>query len=153
MKELLLRNSQRARALDRPALERAARVLLDELLGLGSYQVAIHFVTAGRMAEMNWRFLSHEGSTDVITFDYRQGYGEAGSASEALDLAGEIFISVADAVAQGKAFQRPWEEELIRYMVHGVLHLRGYDDLETAPRRKMKAVENRLVKKLAERLA
>jgi probable rRNA maturation factor len=98
------------------------------------------------MEEMNRHYLGHEGSTDVITFDYRAGY--SGGESEGADLAGEIFISVADAVSQGEKFCRPWEEEVLRYMVHGVLHLRGYDDLEPVARKKMKAAENRLLKKL-----
>jgi probable rRNA maturation factor len=115
---------------------------LEDLLKLESYELAFHFIPPGRMATINQQYLDHEGSTDVITFDYREGYGSEAS------LAGEIFISIADAVAQAKTFQRPWEEEVVRYMVHGVLHLRGYNDLEPAARRKMKATENRLLGKL-----
>jgi probable rRNA maturation factor len=146
MKELLLRNTQRDRPLDRARLTVAARRLIEDLLRLKNYALAVHFVSARRMEEMNRHYLGHEGSTDVITFDYRAGY--SGGESEGADLAGEIFISVADAVSQGEKFRRPWEEEVLRYMVHGVLHLRGYDDLEPVARKKMKAAENRLLKKL-----
>lgn len=150
MKELLLRNTQRDRPLDRAALKTAARTLLEELLRLESYELAIHFVSARRMAELNQRFLGHEGSTDVITFDYRSGYDSP--ETEATDLSGEIYISVADAVKQGSEFGRPWAEEVLRYIVHGVLHLQGYDDLNPVARREMKAAENKLLKKLLARL-
>lgn len=149
MKELLLRNTQRDRPLDRAELARAARLLLEELLGLRSYRLAVHFVSAPRMAAINQEFLGHAGSTDVISFDYREGYDDESARAE---LAGEIFISVADAVRQAAEFRRPWEEELLRYLVHGVLHLQGHDDVLPPARRKMKAAENRLLKRLTARL-
>jgi rRNA maturation RNase YbeY len=89
------------------------------------------------MARVNWRFLQHEGSTDVITFDH-------GSTIERVH--GECFISVADAVDQAQAFRTTWTEEVVRYVIHGILHLRGYDDLEPALRRSMKREENRWVR-------
>lgn len=121
--------------------------LLEELLRLQRYQLAIHLVSPARMAKVNRQFLDHEGSTDVISFDYRDGYEEGGE--EPLDLAGEIFISVADANKQAQEFRTDWQEETVRYVVHGTLHLLGYDDLEPAKRKIMKREENRLVKALA----
>jgi probable rRNA maturation factor len=62
-----------------------------------------------------------------------------------LPLFGEIFISVDDAVAQARQFRTTWPAELVRYVIHGILHLRGYDDLTPAARRTMKKEENRLL--------
>ncbi len=103
------------------------------------------------MARVNWQFLQHEGSTDVITFDY--------SAPPALSpdprlqtpdpVSGEAFVCVADAVKQAREFQTTWPSEVIRYAVHALLHLRGYDDLEPAQRRVMKREENRIMRELA----
>jgi probable rRNA maturation factor len=146
MKQLHLQNKQRDRVLNTKELRQAARLLLDELLRIQSFDLAIHFITATEMARINKAFLDHEGSTDVITFDYSSGYDERESSGQ--ELSGEIFISVADAVAQAKTFKRPWEEEIVRYLVHGVLHLRGYDDLQAADRRKMKALESRLLRQI-----
>jgi probable rRNA maturation factor len=148
MRELQLRNRQRDRAIDTEFLREIARALLEDELALSRYELGIHFVSTKKMAEINWEFLQHEGSTDVITFDYREGYGE-GAAQ--LDLAGEIYISVADARKQAKEFSTTWQDELVRYMAHGMLHLRGFDDLEPAKRRIMKREENRLVRRLAAR--
>ena len=66
---------------------------------------------------------------------------------------GELFICVDDAVAQAKQFKTSWQSEIIRCVVHGVLHLLGHDDLKPDLRRKMKREENRLVRLLAKRFS
>lgn len=135
---IILSNRQRTRRVDTKALRALAVAVLDRL-GLDA-EVGIHLVSPREMAQVNWDFLRHEGSTDVITFDH-------GSTAERLH--GELFISVADAVGQAEEFGTTWEEELVRYVIHGLLHLHGYDDLEPAKRRVMKRQENRLVGKFA----
>ena len=62
---------------------------------------------------------------------------------------GEIFISVPDAVQQAREFRTTWTEELVRYLIHGLLHLRGYDDLQPALRRVMKREEQRVLRLVA----
>ena len=137
---LMLRNRQK----DGPLQVRSLRQLtLDLLEAMGlEAELGFHFVSPREMARVNWRFLQHEGSTDVITFDY-------GSTAERLH--GECFISVADAVAQSEAFGTTWTDEVVRYVIHGILHLRGYDDLEPSLRRTMKREENRWVRWAARR--
>jgi probable rRNA maturation factor len=130
-------------------LRRLAEFLLSDLLELRSWDLVVHFVSARSMERINKQFLNHEGSTDVITFDLREGYGEA--EFEESDLAGEIFISVDDAIEQAGEFSTEWTEELARYIVHGILHLRGYDDLVPEKRRVMKRKENALVRKLRQK--
>lgn len=148
--ELQLRNRQKTRAIDTKLLKAATRGLLTEELALKTYQLGIHLVEPEEMAQVNWDYLQHEGSTDVITFDYRP---EVPPGEEAPELYGELYICVGDALKQAKEFKAHWTEELMRYVVHGVLHLRGFDDLEAAKRRVMKREENRLVKALAGRFA
>ena len=99
---------------------------------------------------MNWQVLQHEGSTDVITFDYGEEQS-AVSGQRSAGLHGEGFICVADAVQQALEFKTSWQSEVVRYAVHAVLHLRGYDDLQPAKRRVMKREENRLMRELAQR--
>lgn len=125
---------QRTHALDRDRLAEFVLGLLHHRGQTG--ELGFHFVSAREMARVNWDFLRHEGSTDVITFDHGSRKGR---------LHGECFISVPDAVAQAAEFGRPWTEELARYVIHGVLHLEGFDDLAPGPRRVMKRHENRLV--------
>jgi len=136
----MLRNRQKDGPLQVRSLRRLTLDLL-EAMGLEA-ELGFHFVSPREMAQVNWRFLQHEGSTDVITFDY-------GSTAERLH--GECFISVADAVAQAEAFGTMWTDEVVRYVIHGILHLRGYDDLEPPLRRTMKREENRWVRWAARR--
>jgi probable rRNA maturation factor len=149
MSELQLRNHQRARRINTELLRRMMRALLEDELGLSRYQLALHFVSAAKIAELNTHFLQHSGSTDVITFDYREGYSDEITGDA--ELAGEIYVSVEDAIRQAREFSTSWPEEIARYAVHGVLHLCGYDDLTPAKRRVMKREENRLVRRLARR--
>ena len=146
MRELQVRNRQRDQALDVKFVRELARALLEQELGLAAYELGLTFISADRMAEINEHYLQHEGSTDVITFDYRDGYERPGDGSS--ELAGEIFISVSDARRQASEFKTRWEEEIVRYIVHGVLHLRGYNDLSSKKRTVMKHEENRLVRRL-----
>jgi probable rRNA maturation factor len=58
-----------------------------------------------------------------------------------------------DAILQAKQFQTSWQSEVMRYIVHGVLHLLGHDDLKPPLRRKMKREENRLVRLLSKKFS
>lgn len=135
---LSLRSRQRVRPLNILCLREITRHVIEEEMKVKDYELGIHFVSETEMARMNEQFLQHEGSTDVITFDYNETSGVE-------RLHGEIFISIADAVKQAREFETTWQAEVVRYIIHGLLHLRGYDDLETAKRRQMKREENRLV--------
>ena len=64
-------------------------------------------------------------------------------------LHGEIFVCVDEAVSQARRFRTTWQRELVRYVVHGVLHLLGYEDLHSRTRRKMKVAEDTLVRQLS----
>ncbi len=128
-------NQQRCRSVECPTIQRLVEETLLKLSATG--EIGIHFVTSKRMASLNWQYLRHVGSTDVITFDHGSTPGH---------LHGELFICVADAVAQAREFRTTWQQELVRYVIHGLLHLCGYDDREPAMRRGMKRVEHRLVR-------
>jgi probable rRNA maturation factor len=144
MTELVLRNRQRVRPVDLRALRRLARAVLEDRLGLTDYALGIHLVAAPEMTSLNETFLGHDGSTDVIAFDHS-------AAKTAPALHGEVFICLDDAVAQAGHFRTTWQAEVIRYLVHGLLHLRGHDDLDPVSRRRMKRVENHLVAGLIRR--
>jgi probable rRNA maturation factor len=103
------------------------------------------------MAGVNWQFLRHAGSTDVITFDHREPLLAPDPAE--LRLHGELFVCVDDAVKQAEAFRTTWTSEVVRYLVHGVLHLLGYDDLKPHFRRRMKREEGRLLRWLESRFS
>jgi probable rRNA maturation factor len=146
MSELVLRNRQWVRAVDLRQLRRLSRTLIEDLLGLRGYELGVHLVAASEMTRLNGQFLQHTGSTDVITFDH--------STDLPIDrpaLHGEVFICLDDAVKQARQFGVTWQAELVRYIVHGLLHLLGHDDHDPVARRRMKREEDRLVTELAGR--
>ena len=147
---LTIVNRQRTKKIN----TRLLRQIADELfakLKITEAELGLTLVGAKRMALVNRRFLRHEGSTDVITFDHAEKRKAESGKQEKLH--GELFICVDDAVSQAKNFKTSWQAEVVRYVVHGVLHLLGHDDLKPDLRRKMKREENRLVRHLAKRFA
>jgi probable rRNA maturation factor len=126
-------------------------------------ELGICLVAAPEMTRLNETFLKHKGSTDVITFDYQGSVGQASSLSHSKirkvrdrqdacpTLQGEIYICVDEAVLQARKFGTSWQLEVVRYLIHGVLHLTGFDDSSMDARRKMKREENRLLQKLSRR--
>lgn len=96
----------------------------------------INFINAQKIHELNKLHLNHDYTTDIITFDYSDNF-------EALD--GEIFISVDDARSNAKKYKVSLNEELARLVIHGILHLLGYEDQLTPDKKNMKRMENKLL--------
>lgn len=152
---IIIANRQRTKKINSRLLKQIVLALFAEL-EIAEAELGINLVSAKEMARVNWQFLQHEGSTDVITFDHAQrdllpSHGTNRVMRPALH--GELYVCVDDAVAQAKQFKTTWQSEVVRYVVHGVLHLLGHDDLKPELRRKMKRVENRLVRRLAKRFS
>jgi probable rRNA maturation factor len=141
---VLIRNQRRAVLIDKRLLRLITRTLLIESLEREHFDLGIYLVGVPRITELNETWLKHQGRTDVITFDYRDP-----TAPETL--AGEIFICVDEAIAQARRFRTSWQTELVRYAVHGILHLSGYDDQKAGDRVRMKQAENRLLRDLSRR--
>lgn len=109
---------------------------------VGKRNLSIAFVTNAAMRKINRRFLQHDFATDVISFPLHT------------DLLGELVISADYAAEEAKARRIPVEEELLRYVAHGILHLLGYDDHEPADKARMwKRQERELAKVLAPKSA
>jgi probable rRNA maturation factor len=147
---IVIANRQRTKKINARLLKQITATLLDDLK-ISEAELGIQLVGAKEMALVNWKFLQHEGSTDVITFDHRDFQFPISNFQ--LIIHGELFICVDNAVAQAKEFKTNWQSEVVRYVVHGVLHLLGHDDLKSDLRRKMKRAENQLVRQLEKRFA
>jgi rRNA maturation RNase YbeY len=143
-RSLSIRNRQRVRAIDTRLLRRVTPHLLTNGHHVIEFELGLHLVAAEEMARLNSAFLQHEGSTDVITFNH----GDGGTNER---IHGEIFICLDEAVAQARQFRSTWQEELARYVIHGLLHLRGHEDLDARSRRIMKREENRLLREMGRR--
>jgi probable rRNA maturation factor len=91
------------------------------------------FLTDEALAGLHAQFMDDPTTTDVITFE---GDATAG-------LAGEICVSADTAFDYARAHGRDFATELTLYLVHGWLHLAGYDDLRPTRKRRMRAAEAR----------
>jgi probable rRNA maturation factor len=147
---IAIANRQRTKKINSRRLKEITEALLTELQ-ITDAELGINLVGAQEMTLVNETFLQHEGPTDVITFDHRNC--KVRSAKCEVEIHGELFICVDVAIRQAKEFESSWQAEIVRYVVHGVLHLLGHDDLKPHLRRKMKREENRLVRRLAKRFS
>ncbi len=142
-RSLVLRNHDPTRKLDLRLLRRIFRTLLVEILDRTQFQLELHLVGSEEIARLNEAYIHHRGVTDVIAFDYRDPGDDT--------LRGEIFVCLSEAIIQARRFRTTWQNEVVRYIVHGTLHLVGYDDLTAARRGVMKRAENAALRQLATR--
>lgn len=103
-------------------------------------ELSLVFLTDPALAQLHAEFLDDPSETDVITFE----------GSPAAGLAGEVCVSVDTAVAYAKAHRHDFATELTLYVVHGWLHLAGYDDLVPAKKRIMRRAEARALRLVTE---
>lgn len=143
---IVIANRQRLKRINPRSLRQLVKAALAEL-AVTDAELGINLVAEREMTLVNETFLQHAGPTDVITFDHAERrHGRRAGRDK---IHGELFVCVDVAAAQAGEFQTTWQAEAVRYVVHGILHLLGHDDLQPQPRRAMKRVENRLVRRLA----
>jgi probable rRNA maturation factor len=120
-------------AVERASLRRAWRAVLDHEPNAPA-RVSVALLSDASMARLHEEYMGEAGPTDVLSFDLRGGPG-------AVD--GEIAIGVE--VAAREAFRRRlgFQREVDLYLVHGLLHLAGYDDHAPRDRARMRAAERR----------
>jgi probable rRNA maturation factor len=127
---------------------RCLRKLLDALLGMLprplSGELGVIIVDAPEITRINETFLRHTGPTDVISFSYAEPSVDPG-------ITGEILVCLPEARRQAQRFGVAWQNELLRYVIHGLLHLCDYDDQTPAQRSRMKQEEDRLLRALESR--
>ena len=91
------------------------------------------FCNDDRILEVNKKFLGHDYYTDIITFDY----------SEPGRVSGDIFISLDTVLSNSSKYHTSYEKELMRVIIHGVLHLCGINDKGPGERAVMEAAEEK----------
>lgn len=141
-RELSIHNAHPRLRLDKKAVARVVAILDGQhakfLGGCPDGELSLAFMTDAKLAKLHGDFLDDPTTTDVITFEGQPDFG----------VAGEICVSADTALAYSKTNDRDFSEELTLYVVHGWLHLAGYDDLQPAKKRKMRAAEARAMKLL-----
>jgi rRNA maturation RNase YbeY len=110
--------------------------LLTKELNFQISELAVNFVDRETILQINKTHLNHNYFTDIITF----GYSELPASLDA-----EIFISYIDAAENARKYRVSLAKEIARLVIHGILHLTGYDDKKEKDKILMKKLENKLV--------
>ena len=120
-------------------------------VGLGLDDIlAVSFLGPRAIRRVNRAFLGHDDVTDVISFDYRV----EGSLPSPGEVAVELLICPDLALARSCELRNvDYSRELTLYLVHGLLHAAGHDDLDPAPRRRMRIAERRVMRRLRRRFS
>ncbi|MDD5585053.1 MAG: rRNA maturation RNase YbeY [Candidatus Omnitrophica bacterium] len=137
--KLKVLDQQGVRTIDQPKLQRQLRSVL-RLLGLSSKCVSFLLCDNAFIRRLNKRYLRRNSSTDVIAFSLEDTWDPA--------YLGEVVVSVEKAVCVAGNFGNSWEQELMLYCIHGILHLLGYDDTTQSKRRIMEAKQEEIMSKL-----
>ena len=103
-------------------------------------QINYVFVDDERILEVNRQFLGHDYYTDIITFDYTEGRY----------ISGDLYISLDTIRTNAQQLAVPYERELHRVIIHGVLHLCGINDKGPGEREIMEACEDKALEILNE---
>tara|TARA_B100001250_G_scaffold404863_1_gene421440 strand:- start:200 stop:619 length:420 start_codon:yes stop_codon:yes gene_type:complete len=98
--------------------------------------ISFIFCSDNYLQKINAEFLNHKGLTDVITFNY----------TKKNNLVGDVFISAERVRENAKIYNVKFKEELARVMIHGVLHLIGYNDKKEKEIMLMRRLENEFLK-------
>ncbi len=134
--DITISNRQRSVRFDLRWLQQVAAAALEACAGLSGdgrfalrelEEIEVAIVSDAVIAKVHVDFMGIAGATDVITFDH-----------------GEIVVSAQTASACAAEHGHSVDEELALYIIHGLLHLNGYDDMTPVNRRKMHAVQNRV---------
>ena len=96
-------------------------------------EIAYIFVDDEEILRVNREYLQHDYYTDIITFDYTEGD----------TISGDLFISLDTVRTNAEQFDKPYDEELHRVIIHGILHLCGINDKGPGEREIMEAAEDK----------
>jgi probable rRNA maturation factor len=126
-------NEQDMLPVDAERLRQAAQGIFDEA-GITGGSLSIAIVDDPAIHALNRQYLAHDYPTDVLSFLLEQ---------DQTSLEGQVIVSADTARRTAEQLGCSPGDELLLYVIHGTLHLVGYDDLEDEPREQMRAAERR----------
>ncbi len=137
---ILVKNQQRKVRVNIPTIKRTAKHILNTL-GYRDAEVSLLFVDNEEIAVLNQEYLQRSYPTDVLAFPMREG--EFGQINP--EVLGDVVISAEMAAQVAGERKDPVEDEIKRLLIHGILHLLGYDhESGGAKARQMRSKEKEL---------
>lgn len=137
--EVVVVNANKSFRINESFIKKIAEHTLKILRKTGAKKLDIVFLSDPAIRQLNKRYKNRNSATDVLSFD--------------LGSFGQILISSDTALKNSARFKSSFEEELVLYVIHGILHLFGYDDTTDAAKRMMSDKEERLLERLCEKLS
>lgn len=141
--ELLIRDLQKIARIKKTVIRKIASEIKAGL-GLQKKVFSLVFTDNRQIQELNREYFGRNEPTDVISFCLDDQYDPVG-------ISGEIIISVEQVYKNADKYNTGAGEELTRYVIHGILHILGYDDLEKNKKMLMKEKEECLLRKIKAR--
>lgn len=142
--EITIENRQKRIRISSPRLIRWVQEIL-ERLGWKRAGLSLLLVDDTEIRHLHRRFLGKDCATDVLAFGQQEGRPFPGRGTPFL---GDVVVSVETARRIGPEYGNRWDEELLIYVCHGILHLMGYQDSTPALRSKMNRKQESLVRKV-----
>jgi probable rRNA maturation factor len=132
MSKISIHSPQEGVPIDRGRMREIARAVMDGE-GIAEYEISLAFVDNTTIHRLNKQYLDHDEPTDVLTFPY--------SAANAKKLEGELILGAEVASEQAAERGHEVQAELVLYVIHGLLHLCGYDDKSSQAEKEMRGRE------------
>lgn len=120
-----------------------------KLLGQKRGMLSVVLVRNRQMRELHRRYLGKDRTTDVLAFG--QGEGRF-CIPDPFSFLGDVVVSVDEAKRVGPRFGHRWDEELLFYICHGILHLKGWRDSTPQDRVRMERKQEQILKRVLGRL-
>jgi probable rRNA maturation factor len=139
MSKITIASPQEVVAIDRGRLREVARAVLAGE-NIADYEISLAFVDNATIHRLNKQFLDHDEPTDVLSFPL--------SEPGAKKLAGELVVGAEVALQQARERGHEGQVELALYVIHGLLHLCGYDDKSPRAAKAMRALEKHYLTQL-----
>ena len=108
-------------------------------MGEKDAELSLMLVNDMYIRNLNWKYRRSDSATDVLAFPMRDSRGLSGS------VLGDVVISAETAQREAKKRKKDFQEELDLYLIHGILHLLGYNDEKPRARKKMQDKQKELV--------
>lgn len=140
-----IHNQQKCISLNQFHIKKIVQKILEEE-ELLQVDLSVVIVTDRKIHEINKKFLNHDFPTDVVTFDLFDEELSRKRKFQIKNIDAEIYVSAVTAARKAREFGLDPEQELLLYIVHGILHLIGYDDHTAIDRKRMREKEKEVLK-------
>lgn len=144
MVNIAITNLQRKIPLSRKKIQTIVKLVLLSEGGPNKGDVSLIVTTDSRIRKLNKRFLNEDRATDVLAFSFSEGKF---SKISRLFLLGDIAVSSDTAITNARLYKTTPRKELYLYIIHGLLHLLGYDDTTKQKRAVMRKKEKYYLQK------